>query len=134
MVERKKNILMTWQLFQLKALHLQYISRLNTVQKRKIMDTIGRSTLSIRIRDDIKLQAKALAKEEHRSLSNFIEFLVLNWRDKNRKQKYPVSKNIPNKKTLESMKKTVKGIGLSDVDTSSFESFCDSLELYDDEN
>lgn len=44
--------------------------------------TVGRSTLSLRIRDDIKQEAKKFAEKEHRSLSNFFEFLVLNWKER----------------------------------------------------
>ncbi len=92
------------------------------------MATIARSTLSVRIREDIKQQAKAFAKKEHRSLSNFIEYLVLNWRDTHREYKYPVSEHEPNEETLKSMEETSQGIGVSNVDTSSYEAFCTSLE------
>ncbi len=50
------------------------------------METIERSTLSVRIRGDIKADAKELAQEEHRSLSNFIEFLILQWKKNKQKE------------------------------------------------
>ncbi len=90
--------------------------------------TTSRSTLSVRIREDIKEQAKMFAKKEHRSLSNFIEFLVLNWGETHKEYKYPTSNHEPNEETLEAMKETKQGIGLSNVDTSSYEAFCASLE------
>ncbi len=90
-----------------------------------------RSTLSLRIRDDIKEQAKVFAEKEHRSLSNFFEFLVLNWE---KEHKYPTIERKFNEETLKSMEDTMNGIGVSDVDMSSEEAMWKSLGLYDEED
>ncbi len=44
------------------------------------------------------------------------------------KYDYPYSENIPNEETEQAIRETMQGIGVSDVDTSSYESFCKSLE------
>lgn len=49
-------------------------------------------------------------------------------RSDNNSYSYPYSNNIPNEETSEAIRESIQGIGLSKVDTSSFENFCKSLE------
>ncbi len=89
--------------------------------------TLERSTLSLRLRNDIKEKAKKFAQKEHRSLSNYIEFLILK---EEKRQKYSEVYREPNEETFAAMEEARK---LTDTDTeidlSSNENFLKSMGL-----
>ncbi len=85
----------------------------------------NRVTTSLRLRMDIKKLAQKGAEKRHRSFCNYIEYLIL---EDNKAFPYPISENTPNSETLESMEQTQRGEGISNVDMTSYETFCKSLE------
>ncbi len=89
--------------------------------------TLERTTLSIRVRNDIKEKAKELAKKEHRSLSNYIEFLIL---QEDKKQQYQEIYRIPNATTLEAMQEALNAKNSEEeVDLSSNDNFLKSMGI-----
>lgn len=84
-----------------------------------------RSNISLRMRNDIKNYAKTAAKLAHRSFSNYIEYLII--QDKNR-HNYPEKEVKFNNTTMKSIENSQNDIGVSDVDLSSFESFIKSMD------
>ncbi len=84
---------------------------------------LERKQISFRLREDIIEKLKIFAKEENRTLNNFVETLFLDY-----------VYNTPNEETLKSMKETEQGIGVSEVDMSSEEAMWKSLGLYEKED
>ncbi len=91
---------------------------------------INRVTTSLRMRSDIKALGQKMAEKTHRSLCNYIEYLILK---DNNKYDYPYSDNIPNEETAQVIRETMQGIGVSDVDTSSREAMLQSLGFYEED-
>ncbi len=93
------------------------------------METITRKPASIRLRADLLDTLKAKAIASNRSFNNLVESILLNAVSiEKRKYDYPISDNIPNEETAQAIRESQEGIGLSKVETSSFENFCKSLE------
>ncbi len=90
--------------------------------------TTTRSILSVRIREDIKQQAKIFAEKEHRSLSNFIEYLVLNWKKTHKEYNYPISNHEPNQETVRAIEESRSGHFAGTINTNSLDDFIQSCE------
>lgn len=93
------------------------------------METILRKSASIRLRADLIETLKEKARDSNRSFNNLVESILMSAvKVDNKKYNYPYSDNIPNEETVQTIRESMQGIGLSEVNTSSFENFCKSLE------
>lgn len=93
------------------------------------METMFRKSASLRLRADLIEALKEKARNSNRSFNNLVESILMSAvRSDNNSYSYPYSNNIPNEETSEAIRESIQGIGLSKVDTSSFENFCKSLE------
>lgn len=82
------------------------------------METIARKQTAFRLRDDLIQRLKIKAAKENRSLNNYVENILMD-----------VAYHEPNEETQEAINESKNGIFAGDVDTSSYESFKESLGL-----
>ena len=78
--------------------------------------TLRRYPTSIRFREDIYQNLRSAAEIEHRSVTNFLEFVLLDW-----------FSHHPNHTTIKAMEEARRGEGLEVLDLSNFDSYVQSL-------
>lgn len=78
--------------------------------------TIKRKQTSFRLRKDLLERLQAIAKEENRSLNNFVESALLD-----------IIYRKPNAVTLEAMREAENGKDLEELDLNNFEDYVASL-------
>lgn len=81
------------------------------------MELSLRKPTMFRLKTDLIDRLKIAAKQENRSLNNYVESVLMD-----------VVYHEPNAETIAAIEEAKRGNDLSPVDTSSFEAFCKSLE------
>jgi len=84
------------------------------------VESIGRSPMAFRFRNDLVGVIKKEAKRENRSLNNYLENLLINY--------FSVDEKIPNATTIAAIEEARAGKCTGRIDTSSFEAFIKSCE------
>jgi len=84
------------------------------------VESIGRSPMAFRFRNDLVGVIKKEAKRENRSLNNYLENLLINY--------FSVDEKIPNATTIAAIEEARSGKYAGVVDMSSFEAFMKSCE------
>ncbi|MDR2233420.1 MAG: toxin-antitoxin system protein [Tannerella sp.] len=80
----------------------------------------GRSSMALRLRNDLVSVIKQEAKREHRSLNNYIENLLIRY--------FNVDEKVPNAATIAAIEEAKAGKCTGRIDTSSMEAFIQSSE------
>jgi len=84
------------------------------------VESVGRSPMAFRFRNDLVGVIKKEAKKENRSLNNFLENFLVNYFD--------IDEKIPNATTIAAIEEARAGKCTGRIDTSSMEAFIKSCE------